>query len=38
VVTKNVPPLAIVGGVPARVIGRRDNQLTYQLRFNPRFR
>lgn len=38
VVTQDVPPLAIVGGVPAKVIGQRDNPLTYELRFNPRFR
>jgi maltose O-acetyltransferase len=38
VVTQDVPPLANVGGVPAKVIGRRDNPLTYELRFNPRFR
>jgi acetyltransferase-like isoleucine patch superfamily enzyme len=38
VVTKNVPPMAIVGGVPARVIGQRQNSLTYRLAFNPRFR
>jgi maltose O-acetyltransferase len=38
VVTRDVLPLAIVGGVPARVIGERQNPLTYQLHFNPRFR
>jgi maltose O-acetyltransferase len=38
VVTRDVPPLAIVGGVPAKVIGERQNPLTYQLHFNPRFR
>jgi acetyltransferase-like isoleucine patch superfamily enzyme len=31
VVTKNVPPFSIVAGVPARVIGRRNNSLTYIL-------
>jgi maltose O-acetyltransferase len=38
VVTKDVPPMAIVAGVPARVIGQRTNPLTYRLSFNPRFR
>jgi len=38
VVTRNVPPMAIVGGVPARVIGKRANPLTYRLHFRPRFR
>jgi maltose O-acetyltransferase len=38
VVTKDVPERAIVAGVPAKVIGQRDNPLTYRLSFNPRFR
>lgn len=38
VVTKDVAPLAIVGGVPARQIGVRRNPLTYRLNFHPRFR
>jgi acetyltransferase-like isoleucine patch superfamily enzyme len=38
VVTKDVPPLAIVAGVPAKIIGQRRNPLTYRLSFNPRFR
>ena len=38
VVTKNVPSMAIVAGVPAKQIGQRDNPLEYQLAFNPRFR
>ena len=38
VVTKDVPPLAIVGGVPAKVMGKRNNPLTYKLSFAPRFR
>jgi acetyltransferase-like isoleucine patch superfamily enzyme len=31
VVTKDVPELAIVGGVPAKIIGTRKNNLTYDL-------
>ena len=38
VVTKDVPPMAIVSGVPARVTGTRENALTYTLDFAPRFR
>ena len=37
VVTKDVPPLMIVAGIPAKVIGRRDNPLTYRLNFRPWF-
>ena len=38
VVTQDVPPRAIVGGVPAAVIGQRNNALTYRLSYRPRFR
>lgn len=38
VVTRDVEPLAIVAGVPAKQISVRDNPLTYQLDFSPRFR
>lgn len=31
IVTKDVPPLSIVAGVPAKVIGQRDDILTYRL-------
>ena len=31
VVTKNVPPLAIVAGVPAKVIGTRKDCMNYHL-------
>ena len=36
-VTKDVPPLAIVGGIPAKIIGQRKNALTYNLRYIPWF-
>lgn len=38
VVTKNVPPMAIVGGIPAKIIGERQNPLTYKINFSPLFR
>jgi len=38
IVTRDVPELAIMAGVPARRIGTRNNPLTYQLGFAPRFR
>lgn len=31
IVTKDVPPLAIVAGVPAKVIGHREDVLSYKL-------
>lgn len=37
VVTKDVPEMSIVAGVPARVIGRRRNDLTYNLNYQPLF-
>lgn len=37
VVTKDVPSMAIVGGVPAKIIGIRTNNLTYKLNFHPWF-
>ena len=38
VVTKDVPPMAIVVGVPARIIGTRKSKLKYQLNYTPLFR
>lgn len=38
VVNKDVAERSIVGGVPAKEIGKRDNSLAYQLNYNPRFR
>lgn len=35
VVTKNVPPFAIVAGVPATVIGERRKDLRYELGYRP---
>lgn len=35
VVTKDVAPLTIVAGVPAAEIGKRNQDLLYQLSFNP---
>ena len=31
VVTKDVPPLSVVAGVPARIIGKRNDCMKYQL-------
>jgi acetyltransferase-like isoleucine patch superfamily enzyme len=37
VVTKNVPPMSIVGGIPAKIIGSRTSKLLYQNNFFPHF-
>jgi acetyltransferase-like isoleucine patch superfamily enzyme len=38
VVTKDVPPMAIVGGVPAKIIGSRESGLKYSLSYQPWFK
>lgn len=38
VVTKDVPALAVVAGVPAKVIGYRENTMNYKLGHRPWFR
>jgi maltose O-acetyltransferase len=35
VVTKNIPPMCIAGGVPAKVIGPRKSALKYTISFRP---
>ncbi len=35
VVSKDVPPFAIVAGNPAKVVGERSRNLTYELRYYP---
>jgi acetyltransferase-like isoleucine patch superfamily enzyme len=35
VVTRNVEPFTIVAGVPAKVVGRRNPNLTYRLAYDP---
>lgn len=37
VCTKSVPPLAIVGGIPARTLGERQAGLNYRLGYRKRF-
>ena len=37
VVTKDVPPMTIVAGIPAKVIGLRRSRLNYRLHFRPWF-
>lgn len=38
VVTKNVEPMSIVGGIPAKKIGDRKNSLKYSLNYKPWFK
>lgn len=37
VVTRDIPPMAIVAGAPARVVGQRRSKLSYRLHFRPWF-
>jgi maltose O-acetyltransferase len=37
VVTKDIPPMTIVGGIPARIIGERKSKLQYNLTHRPWF-
>lgn len=37
-VNKDVPPLAIVGGVPAKMLGTRKSKLEYVLNYKPWFK
>ena len=37
VVTKDIPPMSIAGGIPAKVIGVRKSELKYKLTFKPLF-
>jgi acetyltransferase-like isoleucine patch superfamily enzyme len=37
VVTKDIPPMSIAGGIPAKVIGKRDSSLLYRNNFFPYF-
>jgi maltose O-acetyltransferase len=37
VVARDVPPFTVVGGIPAKVIGRRADALKYRLQFRPWF-
>ena len=38
VVNKDVEPMSIVGGVPAKKIGERKSMLSYQLFYKPKFK
>lgn len=38
VVTKDVPPMTIVGGVPAKYLKKRESLLKYKLDYRPPFR
>lgn len=38
VVTKDIPSMAIAGGIPAKVIGQRKSSLNYTLNYQPWFK
>lgn len=38
IVTKDVPPLAVMGGIPAKQIGTRRNKLQYKINYKPWFK
>jgi acetyltransferase-like isoleucine patch superfamily enzyme len=38
IVTKDVPPMAIVAGIPAKIIGQRQSNLKYTLDWQPWFK
>lgn len=38
IVTKDVEPMAIVGGIPAKPIGKRTSKLLYSLNYKPWFK
>ncbi|MDN5284317.1 MAG: acetyltransferase [Mucilaginibacter sp.] len=37
VVTKDIPPMSIAGGIPAKVIGVRKSALKYKITYQPYF-
>ncbi len=37
-VNKDVPPMAIVGGIPAKILGTRKSALNYTLKYRPWFK
>lgn len=37
IVTKDVPPMNIVAGIPAKIIGKRKSSLKYNLKYKPMF-
>ena len=37
IVTKDVAPMSIVAGVPAKEIGHRNNNLDYEINWSPKF-
>lgn len=38
IVTKDIPEMAIVGGIPAKIIGYRKSKLKYKLYYRPLFK